>query len=205
VTWTVGFDLDMTLVDSREGIIATMQTAIGQQGVTADREDLWQLLGHPLDHTLGHWLPENQIEQAVATYRQEYLVHAVPITTPLPGAHEAFATVRDLGGRVVVVSAKVAPAVRAVLEHVGLAPDDVVGELFGEAKGTALREHHAGIYVGDHAGDVHGARVAGATSVVVLTGPNDRETLERAGADVILSDLTEFPGWLRAHRAGATA
>jgi phosphoglycolate phosphatase len=41
--------------------------------------------------------------------------------------------------------------------------------------------------------------------VVVLTGPNDRETLERAGADVILSDLTEFPGWLRAHRAGATA
>lgn len=199
MTLTVGFDLDMTLVDSREGIIATMQYAIGQQGVVAEREKLWELLGHPLDTTLGHWLAVHQLEEAMATYRREYLESAVPVTTPLPGAHEAFDAVRELGGRVVVVSAKTAPAVRAVLEHVGLAPDEVVGGLFGEAKGIALREHHAQVYVGDHAGDVHGARAAGATSVVVLTGPNDRATLERAGADVILEDLTQFPGWLGTH------
>lgn len=199
MTLTVGFDLDMTLVDSREGIIATMQSAIGQQGVSADREKLWELLGHPLDFTLGHWLADHQLEQAVETYRREYLESAVPVTTPLPGAHEAFEVVRELDGRVVVVSAKPARAVAAVLEHVGLSPDTVVGQLFGEAKGSALRQQHAQIYVGDHAGDVHGAQAADATSVVVLTGPNDRATLERAGADVILEGLTEFPGWLRSH------
>ncbi len=200
---TVGFDLDMTLVDSRDGIVETMTTAIGRHGITPERDRLWELLGHPLRFTLSHWLPEHQLDEAMEDYRREYLVSAVPRTTLLPGAQESLAAVRELGGRVVVVSAKVAPAVRAVLDHVGLVPDEVIGDLFGEGKGVALRDHHAGVYVGDHAGDVHGARVAGATSVGVLTGPNDRETLRRAGADVILEDLTHFPDWLRGHASTA--
>ena len=196
---TVGFDLDMTLVDSRDGIVETMTAAIGHYGVTADRDRLWELLGHPLRFTLGHWLADHQLDEAVERYRREYLVSAVPRTSTLPGAQESFAAVRELGGRVVVVSAKLSDAVAAVLGHVGLVPDEVIGDLFGEAKGTALREHHASVYVGDHVGDVHGARAAGATSVVVLTGPNDRATLEQAGADVILEDLRGFPAWLRGH------
>jgi hypothetical protein len=40
------------------------------------------------------------------------------------------------------------------------------------------------------------ARVARATAVAVLTGSTDAEALRVAGADVVLRDLTAFPGWL---------
>ena len=60
----------------------------------------------------------------------------------------------------------------------------------------------ASVYVGDHTGDVRGARTAGAVSVAVTTGPCDEAELRAAGADVILRDLTEFPEWLRSYAAG---
>jgi hypothetical protein len=42
------------------------------------------------------------------------------------------------------------------------------------------------------------ARVARAAAVGVLTGSTDEAALRAAGADVVLSDLTAFPGWLDA-------
>lgn len=55
------------------------------------------------------------------------------------------------------------------------------------------------MYVGDHTGDVRGARTAGALSVAVATGPCPADELLAAGADVVLDDLTAFPAWLAGH------
>ena len=98
-----------------------------------------------------------------------------------------------------MVSAKPEPAVRLVLEHVGLQADVVVGRLFAEAKGQALREHGVSVYVGDHPGDVLGAKAAGALAVAVATGPHDGAALTEAGADVVLPGLEPFAGWLAEH------
>jgi phosphoglycolate phosphatase len=57
------------------------------------------------------------------------------------------------------------------------------------------------VYVGDHIGDVRGARLAGVLSVAVPTGPCDADELRAAGADVVLTDLTAFPAWLRSYAA----
>src|SRR5690606_40675104 len=64
-----------------------------------------------------------------------------------------------------VVSTKIASAVHLVLDEVGLKADVVAGGLFAGDKGLALTEHGVSVYVGDHVGDVAGARAAGATSV----------------------------------------
>ncbi|MDX3069894.1 HAD hydrolase-like protein, partial [Streptomyces sp. ND04-05B] len=85
------------------------------------------------------------------------------------------------------------------LEHLGIEPDVVVGDLWAEAKAAALREHGASVYVGDHTGDVRGARTAQAYAVAVATGPCDERELREAGADVVLPDLTAFPAWLTGH------
>jgi hypothetical protein len=37
---------------------------------------------------------------------------------------------------------------------------------------------------------------AGATAIGVTTGPDARDVLIAAGADVVLTSLTEFPAWL---------
>ncbi len=123
----------------------------------------------------------------------------------MPGACESVEAIRELGGRAMVVTAKYEPNAKLHLAHVGIEPDVLTGGLWAEAKAEALREHRAGVYVGDHTGDVRGARAAGALSVGVTTGPCDAQELRSAGADVILSSLTEFPAWLTAYAANGYA
>jgi phosphoglycolate phosphatase len=76
----------------------------------------------------------------------------------------------------------------------------VVGDAWAEAKGHRLREHGAGIYIGDHVADMTAARVAGAVGVGVLTGPCDETALTAAGAAAVLPDLRTFPDWLAKRR-----
>ncbi|MFJ6629776.1 HAD family hydrolase, partial [Streptomyces albidoflavus] len=85
---------------------------------------------------------------------------------------------------------------RLHLDHLGLRADLVVGSLWAEAKGVALRAQGASVYVGDHIGDVRGAQAAGAFSVAVATGGCTPDELRAAGADLVLPDLSAFPAWL---------
>jgi phosphoglycolate phosphatase len=123
----------------------------------------------------------------------------------MPGAREAVEAVHAAGGRAVVVTAKWEPNAKLHLKHLRIDADAVVGNLWAEQKAEALREHGASVYVGDHTGDVRGARTADAYAVAVATGPCDATELRAAGADVVLTDLTQFPAWLRDYRESARA
>lgn len=202
---TVGFDLDMTLVDSRAGIAATYRALSAETGVPIDDALVVSRIGPPLEEELAHWFPADEVAAAGDRYRALYPDHAIAPSTALPGAREAIAGVRALGGRAIVVTAKYEPNAKLHLAHLGMEPDSVIGWLWAEAKGEALREHGAQVYVGDHVGDVRGARAAGALSVAVTTGPCGEQELRAAGADVVLADLTEFPAWLRAFEASRAA
>ncbi|WP_405069136.1 ATP-dependent sacrificial sulfur transferase LarE [Kribbella sp. NBC_01510] len=195
----VGFDLDMTLIDSRPGIQAVMDLLAAETGVPIDSELVVSRLGPPLAWELANWFPPEQVDEMVTRYREHYPSYAITGSLPLPGVAESLAAVRALRGRTVVVSAKYTPSVRLHLEHLDLDVDEPVGDLHGAEKGTALREHNATIYVGDHTADIDGARAAGAVAVSVATGPFTADELRAYGADVILNDLTEFPAWLDAY------
>ncbi|MBM9620866.1 HAD family hydrolase [Streptomyces zhihengii] len=195
-TLTVGFDLDMTLIDSRPGIHAAYRALSAETGVWIDADLAVTRLGPPLEQELAHWFPEDRIQEMGDRYRAVYPEYAIEPTLAMPGAREAIEAVRAVGGRAIVVTAKHEPNAKLHLAHLGIEPDETIGWLWAEAKAEALREHGASVYVGDHVGDVRGARVAGACSVAVPTGPCDRDTLREAGADVVLDDLTAFPAWL---------
>ncbi|MFJ6074341.1 HAD family hydrolase [Streptomyces sp. NPDC093065] len=199
---TVGFDLDMTLIDSRPGIRACYLELSARTGTYVDADLAVTRLGPPLAEELAHWFPAGEIEAVADLYREMYPVYAIEPTLALPGAREAVAAVREAGGRAVVVTAKYEPNAKLHLAHLGIEPDAVVGGLWAEQKAVALREHDADVYVGDHVGDVRGARAAGARSVAVASGPCDAAELRAAGADVVLAGLTDFPRWLAAYRDG---
>lgn len=203
----VGFDLDMTLIDSTDGIAATLQAAVavtpGAEGVTITRDDVWPFVGLPLEATVAVLAPDADPAVLIGAYRARYASIGAPMVTLLPGALESFAAVRAAGGRVLVVSAKAEAGVHEVMQHVDLAPDLVVGGLFAAAKGVRLAAEGASVYVGDHPGDVEAARVAGAVSVAVATGPQPAAVLSEAGADVVLPGLAEFPGWLSSYLPGS--
>ncbi|MFF0301496.1 HAD family hydrolase [Streptomyces sp. NPDC004562] len=198
---TVGFDLDMTLIDSRPGIHACYRALTERTGTYIDADLAVTRLGPPLEEELANWFPAERVAAVAEQYRAMYPAFAVTATTALPGAREAIAAVREAGGRAIVVTAKHEPNAKLHLEHLGIEPDAVVGDLWAERKAVALREHGASVYVGDHQGDIRAARAAGALSVTVATGPFDAAQLAELGADVVLADLTGFPDWLAGYRA----
>lgn len=202
---TVGFDLDMTLIDSRPGIREAYRALAAETGTHIDADLAITRLGPPLEQELRHWFPEERIQEMGDRYREIYPTYAIAPSLAMPGAPEAVAAVRSHGGRAIVVTAKHEPNAKLHLAHLGIEADAVIGWLWAEAKAEALIEHDAAVYVGDHTGDVRGARTADALSVAVATGPCDAAELRAAGADVVLTDLTEFPAWLVAHVAGAAA
>ncbi|MEV6742086.1 haloacid dehalogenase-like hydrolase [Streptomyces sp. NPDC051104] len=198
---TVGFDLDMTLIDSRPGIHACYQALSARTGTYIDADLAVTRLGPPLAEELVNWFPAEEIDAVADLYREMYPAIAIAATPALPGAREAIDAVRAAGGRAIVVTAKYEPNAKLHMEHLGIEPDAVIGDLWAERKAEALLDHGAAVYVGDHTGDVRGARTAGAHSVAVATGPCDADELRAAGADVVLADLTEFPAWLATYRA----
>lgn len=204
---TVGFDLDLTLVDSRIGIVETMVVCLAEVGLGVDERHLLRQIGRPLDHVIADLAPGRDRLTLTARYRELYPGVGVPRVTLLPGARESLREIHGLGGRVLVVSAKSEPAVWAVLRHVGLdegalRADVVRGDLFARGKSAVLLSEGAHVYVGDHPGDMDAALGAAALPVGVVTGLHSREELVEAGARVVLGDLGELPPLLRAWTRG---
>ncbi|MGI8537675.1 MAG: HAD hydrolase-like protein [Mycobacteriales bacterium] len=191
---TVGFDLDLTLIDPRAAVVAVASQVAGEEGVEVDPH-LWaSRLGPPLETELAHWVAPERIAPAAARYRELMAELGGPLITLLPGAAAAVAAVRDSGGRTVVVTAKSEPLARLALADLSLEVDVIVGSRWAEGKAEALLEHGATVYVGDHPGDVRAARAASALCVGVGTGG-----VPPVGADVQLDDLTDFPEWFAGH------
>jgi phosphoglycolate phosphatase len=197
VIGAVGFDLDMTLIDSRPGIHAAYRALTAKTGVFVDADLAVTRLGPPLRAELSEWFPAEDVEEAVTTYRALYPDYAITSSVPTPGALAALAAVRELGLRVVVVTSKLARLAQLHLDHLGMVVDEVVGDLFAEGKAAALTGHGVRWYAGDHVADMVAARTAEVPGIGLTTGPCSAEQLREAGAAYILPDLTGFPALLR--------
>ncbi|MCA2214520.1 HAD family hydrolase [Jidongwangia harbinensis] len=203
MTGAVGFDLDMTLIDSRPGIAAAYRALTAQTGVFVDADLAVSRLGPPLRTELRNWFPADDLEAAVTAYRTLYAEHAIVPTRSMPGAVEALRAVRALGLRVVVVTSKIGRLAALHLKHLDLVADELAGDLFAEGKAAALTEHGVRWYVGDHVGDMVAARTAGVPGIGVATGPCGADELRAAGASYVLDDLTALPDLLRRITVGS--
>jgi phosphoglycolate phosphatase-like HAD superfamily hydrolase len=199
----VGFDLDMTLIDTRPGFGACLVALADETGVWFDVDAMTARLGPPLEAMLAEYVADPELVLELGDrFRALYPDYAVRPTLAFPGAHEALAAVRAHGGETLVVTGKYRPNAALHVEALGLDVDHLVGWLWGVGKAEALVEHGANIYVGDHVYDVEGALAAGALSVSVPSGGCSEAELHDAGTHVVLPDLTAFPAWLAGHLAG---
>lgn len=193
----VGFDLDLTLVDSRPGIRKSMQALAGETGVAIDVDLVLTRIGPKLEWELASWFPEADVPAMAARYRELYWDHCIGDgTTLLPGARESIDAVHARDGRVLVITAKSEALAHRCLESVGIAADVVVGHVHGDEKRDALEEHAARVYVGDVIADIEAGVGAGVLAVGVTTGMHDERELRAAGAAAVFSSLVDFPPWL---------
>ena len=192
---TTGFDLDMTLIDSRPGIRAVYEQLVVESGASIDTELVVSRLGPPVEWELAHWMPADEVDHWADRYRELYPSIALDLVEALPGAHAAVDAARSLG-RVVVVTAKHGPNAELHLERLGITVDAVHGRAWREGKADVLLAEAATVYVGDHVHDMEAARLSGATGVGVSTGPCSEDELRGAGAAHVVATLVDLPAWL---------
>ena len=194
----IGFDLDMTLIDSRPGVADTFEALNRLLGTSIPGDQLSEQLGPTLETVLADYFPPDEIEGVCDHFRAIYADLGPKGSSLLPGALEAFEAVEAAGGKNLVITAKFELNAHRCLDAVGLRAEHVVGWRHGPAKADALIEHSALAYIGDTPPDMHAALVAGITAIGVTTGPWNAAELIGEGANFVMASLLEFPERLNA-------
>jgi phosphoglycolate phosphatase len=188
VAGAIGFDLDMTLVDSRPVSHRALISLAREYGHALNVDALMAVYGIPISQ----WLPAQVDGELFRQLQLEELSRALP----MPGAEAAIDAARRATVSVVVVTAAPAEIADGMLKAAGLRVDRLHAAVWAQEKAKPLRQEACSVFVGDHADDMLAARQAGAVAVGVNTG-----TSAPLGADVSLDDLRAFPGWLAGHAA----
>ena len=196
MSFVIGFDLDMTLLDTRPGIAAAFRELTTRTGVPIDAELVTSRLGPPLRQEMAYWFAPSEVDDAVTLYRSLYPEYAIAPSIPLPGAIDALSAVHGEGGKVIVITSKLGRLADLHVAHAGLDVDEVYGDVFAEEKATVLTAVGASAMVGDHVADMRGGLAAKVHPIGVVTGPCSREDLLTAGAEIVLEDLRGFPAIL---------
>ncbi|HEY2508443.1 MAG TPA: HAD hydrolase-like protein [Streptosporangiaceae bacterium] len=198
----VGFDLDLTLINSRPAIMAAWSAVARELGVAIDLDQVDQRMGIKLEDEVAYWFGPAEQANAADSYRTHYVRVAPELTTLLPGAEEAIAAVRDAGEQAVIITAKHPVSVAPSLAAVGLRPDQLFTHVHGPEKAAVLASLGAAVYVGDTPADMAAAGAAGAVGVGVATGSFQAAELHAAGAHVVLASLLDFPSCYAGLAAG---
>jgi len=200
------FDLDGTLTQSEEGIINSIQYALGKMGMQEnDRSRLMHFIGPPLATSFRntYGMSKENADKAVAFYREYYAEKGIFECKVYEGLPKLLETLHDrLGRKLAVVTSKPQIYTGQILEHFDIAKyfSAVVGsELDGartdkaELIAAALEKLGATpqetVMIGDRKYDIIGAEKNGVTTIGVMYGYGSMAELMDAGggADYIVS------------------
>ncbi|MCV7347182.1 HAD-IA family hydrolase [Mycolicibacterium rhodesiae] len=178
------FDLDGTLTDSAEGIVASFRHALAAVRAEAPGGDLTgRIVGPPMHQTLGGLGLGERAHEAIAAYRADYTSRGWAMNSLFDGIPQLLADLRAAGVRLAVATSKAEPTAQRILEHFELAEyfDVIAGASVDGARSSKadVLAHALGqlqplpervIMVGDRAHDVEGAAEHGIDTVVVGWG-----------------------------------
>jgi phosphoglycolate phosphatase len=200
----VVFDVDGTLLDSADGIVAGFQYALRSVGFAPpDEHTLRSDLGPPVGQIfLALGLAPESVDEAVAAYRRFYFDKGLARSAPYPGILSALTKLHELGIRLGVATAKRTDVAQAIMDFHGLAHH------FGVIAGTddvrvtkdatlayaleVLDTPSPAIMVGDRHSDIAAARTCGVRSVGVSWGYGSVAELTDAGAERVIDQPAQL-------------
>ncbi|ORJ63973.1 hypothetical protein B5M45_01730 [Mycobacterium simiae] len=178
------FDLDGTLTDSAEGIVASFLHALSHIGAPVPEGDLVaRIVGPPMDETFHALGLGEDADAAFAAFRAEYGARGWAINTLFEGIETLLADLRAAGVRLAVATSKLEPTAQRILAHfdldqyfeviAGACPDgsrrskrEVLAHALAQLQPLPERV----LMVGDRSHDVDGAAAHGIDTVVVGWG-----------------------------------
>src|SRR2546421_12511233 len=95
----VGFDLDMTLVDTRRGIKTALLAFAAETGRPIDADRIVAALGPPVAEALSPWFSPEELPDAVRRFRVHMAEVGVVDVDVVPGAFAAVEAGRPRGPR----------------------------------------------------------------------------------------------------------
>jgi phosphoglycolate phosphatase-like HAD superfamily hydrolase len=178
------FDLDGTLTDSADGILASFRHALAAVGAEVPAGDLaTRVVGPPIHLTLSGLGLGDRADEAIAAYRADYTSRGWAMNSLFDGIPQLLADLQAAGVRLAVATSKAEPTARRILEHFELAEhfDVIAGatvdgtrssksEVLAHALGQLQPVPERVLMVGDRAHDVEGAAEHGIDTVVVGWG-----------------------------------
>ena len=178
------FDLDGTLTDSAEGIVASFLHALSHIGAAVPEGDLArQIVGPPMDDTFRSMDLGEDAEAAIAVFRAEYGARGWAMNSLFDGIAALLADLHAAGVRLAVATSKLEPTARRILAHfeleqyfdviAGASPDGsrkTKEEVLAHALAQLQPLPQRVLMVGDRSHDVDGAAAHGIDAVVVGWG-----------------------------------
>jgi phosphoglycolate phosphatase len=178
------FDLDGTLTDSAEGIVASFLHALSHIGAPVPEGDLTaQIVGPPMDDTFREMLLGESVDEAIAAFRAEYGSRGWAMNSLFDGIAPLLGDLRDAGVRLAVATSKLETTAQRILAHFGLdqhfeviagaSPDGsrkAKVEVLAHALDQLAPLPERVLMVGDRSHDVDGAAAHGIDTVVVGWG-----------------------------------
>lgn len=207
------FDLDGTLTDSADGIVASFRHALDTVGAPVPDGDLaGRIVGPPMHHTLSEMGLGDRVEAAITAYRADYTTRGWAMNSLFDGIPTLLEDLRAAGVRLAVATSKAETTAHRILTHFGL---DGYFEVIAGASSDGSRSAKADVVahalaqlsplpervlmIGDRSHDVEGAGEHGIDTVVVgwgyggtdFDGPDAPAPLHRVQT---IADLREVLG-----------
>jgi phosphoglycolate phosphatase len=200
-------DLDGTLIDSRPGIVASIQAALADLGHAPDpAEDFTWMIGPPMEQVIGGVLArwgDERVQLAVDRYRANYAEIGLAGNAMYPGIEAA---VRTLAGShdLFLCTAKRTRFAVPILQNLGLAPlfrgihgteDDGRFDDKAVLAGWIMATHGLAraAMVGDRIHDIEAAHANHLPAIGAGWGYGGRAELEACGAAVVLDHASALP------------
>ena len=185
------FDLDGTLVDSIELLVASMEYSFEGRTLRPEVSEWVALIGTPLDKMLARWAVDADDVLALrARYREHQLAKHDEMIKLYPGMVETVQALHAAGHPLAVVTSKLELGARRALKFAQIEDYfDVVVGIDHTAKHKPDPEpvwyalerlgvtREQAVFVGDSTHDMEAGRAAGVTTVAVLWGPYTRAQL----------------------------
>lgn len=203
------FDLDGTLTDPGEGITNSVAYALEKFGITEnDRTRLYAFIGPPLADSFAKYygMTAEECERAIFEYRVYFKDRGMFENAVYPDVEQMLDTLKKMGKTICLATSKPEEFAVTILKHFGLHKYfDVIGgaSMDGKrsAKGDVIRytlekggitDLSRAVMIGDRKHDIMGAKSVGMASAGVLYGYGDEAELKKAGADYILSQVSDI-------------
>jgi len=204
------FDLDGTLTDPKQGIVASINYALKELSFPAREEaELERFVGPPLIDTFRILLrtnDENLLMQAVELYRERYFAQGYLENYVYEGIGELLAACVQSGFKLFVATYKRQDIAVRVLEHfhladyfdgiygcdIGLAKAELIGQVLDEQGLTASDC----MMIGDRKHDIEAGKANGMPTIGVLWGYGTLEEFMAADPDYTVGCPRELMGVL---------